>query len=76
MTPTMLRQLWSLVETAQATMLVNLDDATLAQWLLKQLNMKVPLNGKDADILQEYIHSRLALIRDIAQERLSMEPSA
>lgn len=75
MTPTMLRQLWSLVETAQAAMLVNLDDATLAQWLLKQFKMSSPLNGNEADILHEYICSRLALIRDIAQERLAMEPS-
>lgn len=73
MTPIMLRQLWSLIETTQATLLVNLDDATLVQWLLKQLKMNSALNGKEADLLNEYIQSRLCLIRDLAQQRLTPE---
>jgi len=73
MTPIMLRQLWSLIETTQATVLVNLDDATLVQWLLKQLKMNSALNGKEADLLNEYIQSRLCLIRDLAQQRLTPE---
>ncbi len=71
MTPIMLRQLWSLIETTQATLLVNLDDATLVQWLLKQLKMNSALNGKEADLLDEYIQSRLCLIRDLAQQLLT-----
>ncbi|MGL5063045.1 MAG: hypothetical protein ACRC62_23960 [Microcoleus sp.] len=73
MTPVMLRQLWSLIETTQATVLVNLDDATLVQWLLKQLTANSTFNGKDADLLDEYIQSRLSLIRDLAQQRLAPE---
>ena len=37
MSPTMLRQLWSLVETTQASLIVSLDDGDLVQWLLKRL---------------------------------------
>ena len=73
MTPIMLRQLWSLIETTQATLLVNLDDATLVQWLLKQLKMNSALNGLEADLLDEYIQSRLCLIRDLAEQRLTPE---
>jgi len=73
MTPIMLRQLWSLIETTQATLLVNLDDATLVQWLLKQLKMNSALNGKEADLLDQYIQSRLCLIRDLAEQRLRPE---
>jgi len=73
MTPVMLRQLWSLIETTQATLLVTLDDATLVQWLLKQLKMNSALNGKETDLLDEYIQSRLSLIRDLAQQRLVPE---
>lgn len=73
MTPIMLRQLWSLIETTQATLLVNLDDATLVQWLLKQLKMNSALNGLEADLLNEYIQSRLCLIRDLAEQRLTPE---
>ncbi len=74
MTPAMLRQLWSLVETTQATVLVTLDDASLSQWLLKQLKMNSSINGNEADLLNQYIQSRLSLIRDIAQERLAVDP--
>lgn len=76
MTPTMLRQLWSLIETTQATMLVTLDDASLVQWLLKQVKMNSTINGKEADLLNQYIQSRLSLIRDLAQERLAAGPLA
>ncbi|MEG3849985.1 hypothetical protein QT971_20285 [Microcoleus sp. herbarium19] len=73
MTPVMLRQLWSLIETTQATLLVNLDDATLVQWLLKQLKTNSGFNGKETDVLNEYIESRLSLIRDLAEQRLAPE---
>ncbi len=75
MTPTMLRQLWSVVENSQATTLVSLDDATLVQWLIKQLKKRSTLNCTEADLINEYIQSRLSLIRDLAEERLGSEPS-
>ncbi|MDJ0518434.1 MAG: hypothetical protein QNJ74_19985 [Trichodesmium sp. MO_231.B1] len=75
MTPTMLRQLWSVVENSQATTLVSLDDATLVQWLIKQLKKRSALNCTEADLIKEYIQSRVSLIRDLAEERLGSEPS-
>jgi len=74
MTPTILRQLWSIVENSQATTLVSLDDATLVEWLIKQLKTRIGLNCKDADLMSEYILSRLSLIRDLAEERLGTKP--
>lgn len=71
MTPTILRQLWSVVETTQTNTLLRLDDASLVQWLLKQTKTQAPLNHNEAHILSDYIHSRLTLIRDLAQERQS-----
>ena len=73
MTPVMLRQLWSVIETTQATLLVNLDDATLVQWLLKQLKTNSVINGNETDMLNDYIESRLSLIRDLAEQRLAPE---
>ena len=69
MTPTILRQLWSVVETTQSNTLLLLDDASLVQWLLKQTKTKASLDRDEIDILSNYIHSRLTLIRDLAQER-------
>ena len=69
MTPTILRQLWSIVETTQTNTLLLLDDASLVQWLLKQTKTKALLDHNQTHILSDYIHSRLTLIRDLAQER-------
>jgi hypothetical protein len=76
MTPSMLRQLWSLVETTQASTLVNLDDASLVQCLLKQFNKEAAINGNEAALLRDYICSRISLIRDLAEARLSGDASA
>ncbi len=69
MTPTILRQLWSVVETTQAHILLKLDDASLVQWLLKQIKTQASLDQQEMHILKEYIYSRLNLIRDLAEER-------
>jgi hypothetical protein len=71
MTPTLLRQLWLLVESTQANILLKLDDASLVQWLLKQLKQDRALDNNETDILSTYIQSRLSLIRDLAQDRHS-----
>jgi len=69
MTPAILRQLWSVVETTQAHTLLKLDDASLVQWLTKQTTTQTTLDGSETDVLSSYIQSRLSLIRDLAQER-------
>jgi succinate dehydrogenase flavin-adding protein (antitoxin of CptAB toxin-antitoxin module) len=69
MTPKIMRQLWSVVETAHSKTLLQLDDASLVQWLVKQTKMHTLLDCKETDFLIDYIQSRLSLIRDIVQER-------
>ncbi|MBF2004144.1 MAG: hypothetical protein IGS49_01355 [Chlorogloeopsis fritschii C42_A2020_084] len=69
MTPSIMRQLWSIVETAQTKTLLQLDDASLVQWLVKQTTKQALLDCQETDFLCIYIQSRLSLIRDIAHER-------
>lgn len=69
MTPTMLRQLWSLIEKTQANFLLKLDDTSLVDWLLKQLEHQQALNPEEVHILSNYLNNRLSLIRDIAQQQ-------
>ena len=69
MTPLMLRQLWSLVEATQSALLLNLDDASLVQWLLRQLKTQQSLNTQEITILSSYIESKLSLIRDLAHQK-------
>jgi hypothetical protein len=72
----MLRQLWSLVETTQPSQLVSLDDDSLVQCLLKRLKTESSINGQEVDLLNDYISSRLSLIRDLAEARLTGESMA
>jgi hypothetical protein len=67
----MLRQFWSLVETTQSSILLDLDDASLVQWLLRQIKSERSLNLDEAAALNTYIRSRLPLIRDLAYSRLA-----
>ncbi|MDJ0735672.1 MAG: hypothetical protein QNJ47_16690 [Nostocaceae cyanobacterium] len=69
MTPKIMRQLWSVVENTHTRTLLQLDDASLVQWLVKQTSMQGLLDGHETDFLSEYIQSRIHLIRDIAYER-------
>lgn len=69
MTPSMLRHLWVMIEKTQAHILLNLDDASLQQWLLKQFKQERSLNNDEVNVLDSYIQSKLSLIRDLAAER-------
>lgn len=70
MNPTMLRQLWSLVEATQASLIISLDDADLVQLLLKQLQTKSTIRCSDRDVVNDYLNSKLTLIRDLAESRI------
>ncbi|MGL5080914.1 MAG: hypothetical protein ACRC8A_05455 [Microcoleaceae cyanobacterium] len=71
MSPSLLRKVWSLIEATQAPLLVTLDDAALVQWLLKRLQAESQINGKEAALMNDYISSKVSLIRDLAESRLS-----
>jgi hypothetical protein len=69
MNPLILRQLWSLVETTQSSVLLNLDDDSLAYLLLRQLRSQRLLDHQETNSLSDYIHTKLPLIRDLAEQR-------
>ncbi|AHJ30283.1 hypothetical protein PN465_21165 [Nodularia spumigena CS-584] len=69
MTPKILRQLWSVVENSQTKILLQMDDASLVQWLVKQTTKQALLDPNETDYLSDYVQSRLTLIRDLAYER-------
>lgn len=69
MTPFMLRQLWAAVEQTQANMLLTLDEASLRSWLLQKLSQERSLSAQETDTFNDYIHSKISLIRDLAQAR-------
>ncbi|MBE9032700.1 hypothetical protein IQ266_23465 [filamentous cyanobacterium LEGE 11480] len=73
MNPLLLRQFWSVVETTQANILLHLDDSTLVRHLTHDLQTQRLLDAEETTAVNHYIESRLPLIRDIAQSRVSPE---
>ncbi len=67
MTPSLVRNLWSLVDRAQARLPLDLDDSSLTDWLVTQVRSEQPLNGQETAALDGYVRSRLLLIRDLVQ---------
>lgn len=69
MTPQIMRQLWLVIETAHTKTLLQMDDASLVQWLVTQTETQASLNRCETDFLSDYIKNRLPLIREIAHEK-------
>jgi hypothetical protein len=71
--PFLLRQFWNVVETTQANLLLHLDDPTLVRRLTNDLQVQRRLDEAETTAVNHYIESKLPLIRDIAQARLTPE---
>lgn len=71
--PFLLRQFWNVVETTQANLLLHLDDPTLVRQLTHDLQVQRRLDADETTAVNHYIESKLPLIRDIAQARLTPE---
>ncbi|MDB9312666.1 hypothetical protein PN462_06095 [Spirulina sp. CS-785/01] len=70
MTPILLRHLWSLVENAQAQVILALDDSSLVDWLIAQIGKQRSLENHETEVLSHYIRSKTSLIRDIAGQQV------
>ncbi len=70
MAPNIMRQFWTVLESAHSKTLLQMDDASLVQWLVRQTKMQTSLDYSETAYLNDYIKSRLTLIRDLAHERL------
>ncbi|MEH1892294.1 hypothetical protein [Nostoc sp.] len=70
-TAKMMQQLWAVIESTQVSTLLQFDDAALVQLLLQQLKVKQGIDAQADSTLNTYIKSKLPLIRDTAEGRLS-----
>jgi hypothetical protein len=71
-TAKMMQQLWAVVESTQANTLLQFDDSALVQLLLNHFANQQAIDAQTTNSLNTYIHSRLPLIRDIAEDRRSL----
>jgi hypothetical protein len=65
-----LRQLWTLIGETQASTLLKFGDAELVQQLLRQLQNKIIMSGEEVNIMNNYLNTKVSLIRDLAQAGL------
>lgn len=70
MNTTLLRQIWNLIETINASELLEINEAELVQRLLNRLDAQKPLADKERIYLNQYLHSKINLIKDTAESRL------
>ncbi len=69
----MLRLIWTVIEEAPASDLLNLPDTMLVKLLLQQIAQRTLLTGEEVYTLYGYLGSKLSLIRDLAESRLLLE---
>ncbi len=72
MNPLRLRQIWTLVESSQASLLVRLDDPDLEQWLMGQFSKDKTLSAIESQAMTHYVHSKLPLIREMAEQKVPL----
>ncbi len=69
MNSNLLHQVWEVIETTQTDMLTQLNDNQLVQVLVTSLKDRNQLPKNEEANAKAYIHSRLLLIRELAQSR-------
>ncbi|WGV28576.1 hypothetical protein [Halotia branconii] len=74
-TTKMMKQIWAVIESTQVSTLLQFDDAALVQLLLQKLEGKDGFDAQADCNLNNYIESKLPLIRDTAEGRLSFGQS-
>ncbi|ABA20769.1 conserved hypothetical protein [Trichormus variabilis ATCC 29413] len=71
-TTKIIRQLWAVIESTNVSTLLQFDDISLVQLLTQQLKVNQGLDAQVDSSLDNYITSKLPLIRDTAEGRLSL----
>ena len=66
----LLRQTWNLIETTNASELLEISETELVKQLLNRLNEQKPLGDKERICLNNYLHSKIGLIKDTAEARM------
>ena len=68
MEPSLLRQLWSVVESFPDNRLSNLDDTCLVRSLTDSLQSDPAFDPDNIPIVSQYISTRMPLIRALSQQ--------
>ncbi|MBE9060753.1 hypothetical protein [cf. Phormidesmis sp. LEGE 11477] len=64
----LLRQFWSILEASRSQRLASLDDSSLSKWILDILKADPTFDSRHLPTVDQYIQTRIPLIRDLAQQ--------
>lgn len=70
MNTTLLRQTWNVIETTNASELLEIEEAELVRQLVNRLDAQQPLADMERAVVNNYLHSKMGLIKDTAEARL------
>ncbi|HAE06621.1 MAG TPA: hypothetical protein DCG18_07720 [Richelia sp.] len=62
-----LRQLWAVIEENETSTLLKFGDAELVEQLLGQLQNKIVMSREEVNTINNYLNSKVSLIRDLAE---------
>ena len=65
-----LRQIWLIIEQTQKEILVELSDSEIVGQIQKQLETQIFIPNSELTAANNYIQSRIPLIRDFAESQL------
>lgn len=69
----LLRLTWAVVEETSPRDLLTLSDTLLVKRLLQHVAQKILLSGEEVCALYSYLGSKISLIRDLAESRLTQD---
>ncbi|BDM78805.1 hypothetical protein [Acaryochloris marina] len=67
LSPSLLHDLWQLIEELPTYSLLGWDDTRIVSWLLEQFEHRSCLKEEDRASLEQYLDSHLLLIREMAE---------
>ena len=65
MQPSLIRRIWSTIDTVAPTQLVSLTDTDLAERVSEELEYRLVLNPQDLEQVKRYVAQKAGLIRDM-----------
>lgn len=72
MSISLIRQIWNLIETTNASEILEIGETELVLRLLNRLDAQKPLADQERISLNDYLHSKIGLIKDTAESRLAL----
>lgn len=69
LSPSLLHDLWQLIEELPSHPVMRLNDSRLISWLLAQVERRLILKEEDINNIERYLGSHVLLIREMTESK-------